>query len=328
MTRPDADPGRAAGSVLRWGQSAYETDADLALERAAAEELGLAWAAAPESVEPPDLGGVGALVVTSRVRVDAELLARFGGSLVLTTTSGWDHVDVAAARARGVTVARCPLARRDAVAEQAVAALTLLLHRQPALLEAARAGRWARGDLPALDPLLVADATVAVVGLGVIGRRVAEILRVLGATVLGTDPVGVPDGVVSVGLEAALAGADAVTLHCALTPATRGMLSAERIAAMRPGAVLVNTARGRLIDADAAVAAVRAGHLRGLYLDVFPQEPWPGLAEAAAVPGVWLAPHAAGYGRGLGAKIAAEVGATLAAWVEGRPVPHAVEAPG
>lgn len=321
MTRP-------AGSVLRWGQSAYETDQDLALERRAAEDLGLPWSAAPESPEAPDLRGVGALVVTSRVRVDAATLARFDGSLVLATTSGWDHIDVEAARARGVAVARCPLARRDAVAENTVAALTLLLHRQPALFEAARAGLWVRGDLPALDPLLVSEATVAVVGLGVIGRRVAELLAAMGARVLGTDPAGVPDGVTSVPLEAALAEADAVTLHCASTPETRGMLSPARIAALRPGAVLANTARGRLVDVEAAVAAVRDGHLRGLYLDVFPEEPWPDLAEAAAVPGVWLAPHAAGYARGLGERVAAEVAAALTAWVEGRPVPHTVQAPG
>src|SRR5688572_698387 len=86
-----------AGTVLRWGQSAYETEADLGLERAAATALGLGWARAPESAEPPDLSGVGALVVTSRVVVDHAALARFDGSLVLTTTSGWDHVDVAAA---------------------------------------------------------------------------------------------------------------------------------------------------------------------------------------------------------------------------------------
>ncbi|MEZ4236702.1 MAG: NAD(P)-dependent oxidoreductase [Myxococcota bacterium] len=311
-------------AVLRWGQSAYETDADMALERRAAEALGLAWSVVPESPEPPDLAGVGALVVTSRVRVDAAALDRFAGRLVLTTTSGWDHIDVAAAAARGVTVARCPLARRDAVAEAAVAALTLLLRRQPALNAAARQGRWARGDLPALDALLMADATVAVVGVGVIGRRVAELLAPTGVRVLGVDPA--PHPLPAATLDEALAAADAVTLHCALTPETRGLFTAERIAAMRPGAVLVNTARGKLVDPDAAVAAVREGRLRGAYLDVFPQEPWPGLAEAAAVPGVWLAPHAAGFARGLGTRVATEVGAALGAWVRGEPVPHRVSA--
>lgn len=312
------------GRVLRWGRSAYETAADLALERAAAEALGLSWAAFPESAEPPDLAGVDVLVVTSRVRVDERVLAAFPGSLVLTTTSGWDHVDVQVAVARGVEVARCPLARRDAVAEQAVAGLAGLLRRQPALQRAAREGRWARGELPGLDPRSLCDATVHVVGLGIIGRRVAAILQAFGATVLGTDPAGVPEGVEPVPLDEGLARADAVTLHCALVSSTRELMDATRIGRLRPSAVLVNTARGALVDVDAAVAAVRSGRLRGLMLDVFADEPWPGLAEAAAVDGVELTPHSSGFTRGLGQRVAREVADALDAWVAGRPVPHRV----
>jgi phosphoglycerate dehydrogenase-like enzyme len=312
------------GTVLRWGRSAYETDADLALEHDAAQALGLAWAAHPESAVAPDLTDVAALVVTSRVRVDAATLARFPGSLVLTTTSGWDHIDVAAAAARGITVARCPLARRDAVAEQTIGALVHLMRRVPALETAAREGRWARGELPALAPMALRDATVFLVGLGVIGRRVAELLKSFGAEVLGTDPAGVPDGVHEVSLEEGLAACDAVTLHCDLNPGTLGLLSAERLATLRSTAVVVNTARGALLDVDAAVRAVREGRLRGLYTDVFPEEPWPGLVDAARVEGVVLSPHAAGYATGLGARIAAEVGSALRAWRNGEPIPHVV----
>lgn len=314
--------------VLRWGQSAYESDLDLALERRAAEALGLDWEARPESAEAPPLDGVDALVVTSRVRVDASVLARFPGSLVLTTTSGWDHVDVLAAVARGVTVGRCPLARRDPVVEQALGWILGLLRRQPAFERAAREGRWARSELPALDPLGLRGATVLVVGLGVIGARMAEVLGALGATVLGVDPAGVPAGVEAVSLDEGLGRADAVSLHCALVPSTDGLMSAARIARMKPGAVLVNTARGRLVDVDAAVAAVASGHLRGVGLDVFPKEPWPALAAHAAVDGVWLSPHSAGYTRDLGVRVAREVADALAAWVAGRPLPHAVSAPG
>jgi D-3-phosphoglycerate dehydrogenase / 2-oxoglutarate reductase len=318
-------------AVLRWGQSAYETDADLARERAAAERLGLAWSAVPESADPP-LDGVDALVVTSRVRVDAPLLSRFRGSLVLTTTSGWEHIDVEAATERGVTVARCPLARRDAVAEAAIGGMVLGLRRQATLQRAAERGEWARSALPGLDPLALADATVLVVGLGVIGARVAELLRPFGATVLGVDPAvdraRMPAGVRPVALDDGLAAADVVTLHCAANPTTVGLFTAERIARCRPGAVLVNTARGTLVDVDAAVCAVAEGRLRGLVLDVFPEEPWPGLAGAAAIDGVWLTPHAVGYTRGLGARVAGEVEGALAAWVAGLPVPHEVHGHG
>lgn len=314
--------------VLRWGQSAYETDADLALEREAARALGLDWQGVPESAVPPDLDGVDVLVVTSRVRVDARVLERFAGSLVLTTTSGWDHVDVDTAVARGIDVARCPLARRDGVAEQAVGGIQTLLRRMPAFERAAREGRWARAELPALDPRVLSEATVLVVGTGVIGRRVVEILSVFGTRILAVDPAGVPDGAEAVDLDDGLARADAVTLHCALLPSTRNLMSAERIARLPEGGILVNTARGDLVDPDAAVDAVRAGRLRGVMLDVFPDEPWPGLGAAAAVDGVLLTPHASGFTRGLGTRVAREVAAALAARVSGAPVPHRVSGRG
>jgi len=87
---------------------------------------------------------------------------------------------------------------------------------------------------------------------------------------------------------------------------------------------VVNTARGTLLDVEAAVREVREGRLRGLHVDVFPEEPWPGLAVAAQVEGVVLSPHAAGFVRGLGARIADEVGTALRAWRAGEPIPHVV----
>ncbi len=311
-------------TVLRWGQSAYETDLDLSKEREGAASLGLGWRAAPESASPPPLDEVDALVVTSRVRVDREVLGQLRGHLVLTTTSGTDHIDLGAARALGVTVGRCPLARRDPVVEHALASLLGLLRRQPALLSAAAEGRWARGELPALAPRQVAGAPILVVGLGVIGARMSEILQALGAEVWGVDPAGVPTSVTAVALDEALSEAAAVTVHCALTPSSRGLFDVARISRMAPTAVLVNTARGGVVDPDAAVDAVRHGRLRGVALDVFPEEPWPGLSAAAGVPGVWLTPHASGYVHDLGDRVATEVLATLRAWVNGQPLPHAV----
>lgn len=314
----------ASPSVVRWGRSAYEADAHLALEERAAKELGLAWSAFPTSPEPPDLAGVGALVVTSKVQVDAKVLERFAGSLVLTTTSGYDHIDVRAAAAKGVTVARCPLARRDPVAEQTLFALSGLLRRQPAQWAAANEGRWARGDVLGWAPISLADATVLVVGLGVIGKRVAELLQGFGAEVWGTDPAGVPAGVRAVDLDRALPQVDAVTLHCALTSETRRLLSRNRVGRLQKHAVIVNTARGRLLDLQAAVAAVREGSLGGLAVDVFPEEPWPELQRGATVPGVWFTPHSAGVDRSLGERVASEVAASLTAWSTGEALPHPV----
>lgn len=259
------------------------------------------------------------LVTTSGVRVDAALLGRFSGSLVVTTTSGFDHVDVAAAAARGVRVARVPLARRDAVVEWSLGSMIVLLRRFPALDRAALEGRWARDALPELAPRTLAGATVVVVGLGVIGAKMVEVLTVLGARVIGVDPVGR-----NASIDEALPQADVLTLHCELTPSSRGLLGPARLDALPTHAVVVNSARGAVLDVDAAVQRVREGRLRGLAVDVFSREPWPGLADAAAVPGVIVAPHAAGYATGLGERVALGVTAALEAWVTGRPVPFGV----
>lgn len=314
-------------SVLRWGQSAYETDADIELEAASARALGLSFRAVSEATRPDDLdlAGVSALVVTSRVKVTEAVLSRFSGSLVLTTTSGWEHIDVLAAKARGITVARCPLARRDAVVEQTVGAILAMLRRQPSFTRAARQGRWARAELPALDPLLASDATILVVGLGVIGRQLAERLRPFGSRLLGVDPRGVPDFVEPVSIDEGIARADVVTLHCALNADTEWIISKDRVAAMRRGATLVNTARGRLVDVPAAVEATHRGDLGGLVLDVFPEEPWLLMREAAQHENIWLTPHSAGYTRGLGTRVAREVADALRALVSGAPIPHSVE---
>ena len=318
----------ASGVVLRWGRSAYETDDDLALEAAAAERVGLRYVTAPESPEPPPLDGVDVLLVTSRVRVTASVLARFPGDLVLTTTSGWDHIDVAAALGRRVTVGRCPTARRDAVVEQALYSLLHLLRRQPAFDAAARRGHWARSELPALDPKGVRGEEVLVVGHGVIGSRMTEVLLALGARVLGVDPAGVSPGATAVDLEEGLQRALAVTLHCALVPGTRGLLDARRLALLRRDAVVVNTARGELVDVVAAAGRVREGALRGYASDVFPQEPWPDLAALAAIDGVLVTPHSAGFTRDLGVRVAADVALALEARAAGRPLPYTVSGEG
>jgi phosphoglycerate dehydrogenase-like enzyme len=307
--------------VLRWHRSAYETDADLARERADAEALGCAWSLWPETSLPPDIGRADVLVVTSGVRVSGDALARYRGGLVIATTSGFDHIDLAACRARGVIVARSPLARRDAVVEAALAAMITLRRRLVDQALPAVAGRWDRAALPALAPQGLDGAAVAVVGLGVIGRRMCEVLSALGARVLPIDPAVAgalgPD---------ALAEADVVTLHCSLSPSSRGLLDATRLRSLRRGAVVVNTARGEVLDVAEAVALVASGHLRGVAVDVFPVEPYPHLADGAAVPGVIFTPHAAGYTADLGARVAASVQATLAAWVAGRPPPYVVGA--
>ena len=275
--------------VLRWGRAEYE--------RAALTGL-------PDGVRVVDADGDDApleeadvLVVPSVRPVTAAVVERLRQCrLVLTTTSGFDHVDVAAVRAAGIRCERLPMARRDAVVETALGMILSLNRRFGSIQVGAASGRWERDRLPAYGARLL--GTVGVVGVGVIGARMVDLLTVLGATVFRCDPV-LADGE---SLDEVIARADVVTLHCELTETSRGMFDAGVIARMRPGSILVNTARGKVVDAAAAVAAVRAGHLGGFGCDVFPCEP----ADLSGFvdPRVIVLPHAAGWHPGLDARIA------------------------
>ncbi len=292
--------------LVRWGWSEYETPEVPGLP-AAVEAIALAGEAAP--LEESDV-----LVVPSTVRVDAEVVRRLRRCrLVLTTTSGFDQLDLAALRQAGIPAARLPLARRDAVVETALGMMLSLTRRLGRFQEAAGAGRWERPRLAGYGATLL--GTVGVVGVGVIGKRMVEVLESLRAHVLRCDPLLTG----SASLETILEESDVVTLHCELTPDNRGLIGRREIRAMRRGAVLVNTARGALVDVDAALAAVHDGHLAGLGLDVFPAEP----AELSRYvdPRVLVTPHAAGWHPALGAQIAEGIIEAVSALLDGRDVP-------
>lgn len=309
-------------SVLRWGRSAYETDQDMAREESLARGLGLGWALRPEvDLRPTERAD--ALVVTSKVRVDAEVLDVVQPSVVITTTSGYEHLDLDAHRARDIPALRCPLARRDAVVEHTLSALIRLLRRLPEQERPAELGRWARGDLPDLAPRGVRGTCIGIVGLGVIGSRMATLLQGLGASVIGIDPHVTLDGVHQLPLHEALPRLDALSLHASLPDDARGLIGAAELDRLPRGAVVVNTARGDLLDVTACVRRVRDGHLGGLACDVFPTEPWPHLADQAG-PGVFFTPHASGFTHDLGQRVADDVHAALAAWVEGGELPWRV----
>ena len=207
---------------------------------------------------------------------------------------GVNTIDLDAARARGVAVANIPGVNAIAAAEHTIALLLATLRRLPTYDRATRAGRgWA------VDAALgeacgeVAGRTVGLVGHGAIARRVERVLVALDARVLHTCRT--PDGPDWRPLDDLLAESDAVSLHVPLTPETAGLLSRERLARMRLGAVLVNTARGGLVDQAALTDALRTGRLAGAGLDVFAAEPTAagepllGLETVVATPHVaWL----------------------------------------
>jgi phosphoglycerate dehydrogenase-like enzyme len=295
--------------LVRWGWSEYETPRIPGLP-AGVEMIAVAGPAAP-------LGEADVLVVPSTVRVDAEAVGRLRRCrLALTTTSGFDQLDLEALRRAGIPAARLPLARRDAVVETALGMMLSLTRRLGRFQEAARAGRWERPRLAEYGATLL--GTVGVVGVGVIGRRMVEVLGGLGAPVLRCDPL-LEDGLP---LEKVLRESDVVTLHCDLAPANHGLIDRARVRSLRPGAVLVNTARGALLDAAAALEAVHDGHLAGLGLDVFPVEPAD--LEPYDDPRVLVTPHAAGWHPALGVRISEGIVDAVRALLEGREVPFRI----
>jgi D-3-phosphoglycerate dehydrogenase len=207
---------------------------------------------------------------------------------------GVDAVDLAAATERGILVTTTGALNAAAVAEYTFALLLTLMRKTREADETMRAGLWHR------DPLVGGELdgrTLGIIGLGAIGRRVARQGLGFGMRVIASDPgLSEPpfDGVRLASRGDLLAAADIVSLHTRLTPETTRLIDAAALAAMKPGAVIVNTARGELIDEPALIAALRSGRLGGAALDCFAEEPLPLQSPLRHLPNVLLSPHVAG----------------------------------
>lgn len=207
---------------------------------------------------------------------------------------GIDAIDLAAAKARGIAVCNMPGTNTQAVAELALALMFACLRRVVVIDRETRAGRGfpLRADL--LDGLgEVAGKTVGLLGYGAVPRRLAPVLRSLGARVVAYSNAAGDTGVEMLPLDELLAEADIVSLHLPLTTQTREILDGARIARLKRGAIVINTARGALIDERALAAALRSGHVAAAGLDVFAQEPTPPDNALLSLPGVVATPHIA-----------------------------------
>jgi D-3-phosphoglycerate dehydrogenase / 2-oxoglutarate reductase len=201
--------------------------------------------------------------------------------------AGVDNIDVAAATQRGIAVTNTPGANKIGVAELTLGLMLALARQLPRVAHAARHGVWQR-----TTGWEIYAKTLGVIGMGEIGREVAQRAVALGMSVVAFDPFwrGEMAGVRAVPLEALLADAHVVTLHTALTPETHHLINAERLALMRPGAVLINTARGGLIDEVALYQALQTGHLSGAAADVFQHDP-PAASPLLALDTFIATPH-------------------------------------
>ncbi len=241
-----------------------------------------------------------ALIVRNRTQVNAELLAAAPRLRVVGRLGvGLDNIDVAACKARGIAVIPATGANALAVAEYVIGVAMVLLRGAYAATADVAAGKWPRGPLSSGRE--IAGKTLGVVGFGGIGRLTARLGRALGMRVIGFDAEVGPDhaawreeGVEARTLDALLAQSDVLTLHVPLLPATRNLIDGKRVAAMKPGAILVNTARGGVVDEAAVAAALVAGKLGGAALDVFDKEPLPAGSALAGCPNLILTPHIAG----------------------------------
>lgn len=193
--------------------------------------------------------------------------------VVCTTSTGTDMVDTGEAARRGVEVLGLPGVATSEVAMHALTLMLAVLRELPAARAVVAAGGWAE-DLT-VTPRDIGAATLGLVGFGRIARETARLARPVFARILATDPyvTETEHGVELVGLDALLASADVVSLHLPSTDESRGLMSAERLARLRPGAVLVNVSRGDLVDSEAVTAALDAGTLSAFAADVLDGEP-------------------------------------------------------
>ncbi len=241
-----------------------------------------------------------ALIVRNRTQVRGDLLRALTRCRVVGRLGvGLDNLDLPGCAAAGLQVIPATGANARSVAEYVVASALLLMRGAYQSSSAVATGAWPRTALSVGRE--VGGKTLGLVGFGGIGQLTATLARALGMEVVAFDammdqdhPAFAAHGVRCAGLDEVITMSDVVSLHVPLVDSTRGLFNAERIASMKPGSVLINTARGGIVDEGALAAALKSGHLGGAAIDVFVAEPLPATAHFQGCPNLILTPHVAG----------------------------------
>ena len=277
------------------------------------------------------IAGYDALVVRSETRVTAEVFAAATRLRVVGRAGvGVDNIDIDAATRHGVLVLNAPTGNTIAAAEHAVAMMLALARNIPTADASLRAGRWDRSKLVGVE---LRDKTLGVIGLGKIGFEVARIageglrMRVLAHDPLATAERADQAGAQLVELDTLLRESDVISVHVPSTEHTRGMLGAAELARMRPGARVVNVARGGIIDEAALAEAVRDGVIAGAAIDVFVAEPLAADSPLLGVPGIVLTPHLGASTTEAQVHVAADVADQIVEYLQGGTPRFAVNAP-
>jgi glyoxylate reductase len=271
-----------------------------------------------------NVAGAAAIVADPSVPVGAELLDAAGPTLrvVANFAVGYDNIDLEACRQRAVVVTNTPDVLTNATAELTIALMLAAARRLGEAERIVRRGEWRGWEPEQLLGRELAGATVGIVGLGRIGSRVAELLEGFSPSLLHSSRHERP-GTERRELEELVAESDFVTLHVPLSPETRQLVDSELLARFKPGSILVNTARGGLVDSEALVRALREGPLAAAGLDVYEHEPAlpPELIE---LDNVVLAPHIGSATRSARDGMARLVAENVIAVLEGRQPPTPV----
>ncbi len=259
----------------------------------------------PQMVDQPEAmlhaaADVDALIVRNRTQVRGALLQALARCKVVGRLGvGLDNIDVAACEARGMQVIPATGANALSVAEYVIGTAMLLLRGAYQSQAAMVQGQWPRNALSSGRE--IHGKTLGLIGYGSIGQLTARLAQGLGMRVQAHDALMAVDhpafsstGVQAVGLDTLLASSDVISLHVPLLPSTQHLLNAARLAQVKSGAIVINSARGGVVDEAAVVAALRRGHLGGAALDVFEQEPLKSGALFADCPNLILTPHIAG----------------------------------
>lgn len=275
-------------------------------------------ARSPEQLLPL-LAGAFAAIVSTDPFTAAVIAAAPDLRVISRVGVGYDSIDVDAASAAGVQIATTPGGNEAVVADHTVALMLALLRRIPELQHDLRSGGWNRTGR--FVPRQLTGTTVGLVGLGAIGRRVADRLAGFDVDLLVHDPAL---GEASVPLDVLLERSDVVSLHCPLTATTHHLIDERALARMRPDAVLVNAARGPIVDESALVDALRRGAIAGAALDVFEVEPVPRDSALLSMDNVVVSPHVAGLSSRSVAEMTRRATNAVLDVVAGRPVEHLV----
>jgi (S)-sulfolactate dehydrogenase len=268
------------------------------------------------------LSAADALIVRNRTRVDSALLGAAPRlQLVGRLGVGLDNIDVEACQARRIAVIAATGANAGAVAEYVIGSAMALLRGAYGRSAETAGGQWPRMALSGGREM--SGKTLGLIGFGGIGRLTVRLAQGLGVTVIAHDPMLAPDaplwresGVAPRTFEELLAQADIVSLHVPLTAQTRRLIDEKALARMKPGAILINTARGGIVDEAALAAALRSGHLSGAAIDVFDQEPLAAGSALADAPNAILTPHIAGVTMESNIRVSALIAERVAAHLQ------------